>query len=152
MCSSDLMLFGVWVAPMAVGIGYLIGPLYTGIWFLGSLIGFVGLIYAGVSLGVFPNAAVASAFKDSLGIGLMVGTGAGILLKGILPRVREIYGPLPSGGHTPQDRMIGPRVAFSIPALLALVLTYAADMSLVSSVLIILSGAEIGRASCRERV
>lgn len=131
------MPFGVWVAPMAVGIGYLIGPLYTGIWFLGSLIGFVGLIYAGVSLGVFPNAAVASAFKDSLGIGLMVGTGAGILLKGILPRVWEIYGPLPSG-HTPQDRMIGPRLAFSIPALLAFVLTYAVDMSLVSSVLTIL--------------
>ena len=129
--------FGFWIAPMAAGIGYLIGPLYTGVWFLGSLIGFFGLIYAGVSLGLFADAAAASAFKDSLGIGLMVGTGAGILLKGILPRAREIYGPMLSG-RAARDRMIGLRFAPLIPVLLAFGLTYVAELSLAGSVLTIL--------------
>lgn len=129
--------FGVWVAPMAAGIGYLIGPLYTGVWFLGSLIGFFGLIYAGVSLGLFADAAAASAFKDSLGIGLMVGTGAGILVKGILPRAREIYGPMLSG-RAAQDRMIGLRFAPLLPVVLAFVLTYIAGLSILGSVLTIL--------------
>lgn len=45
----------------------------------------------------------ANAFKDSLGIGLMVGTGAGILFKGILPKAKQLYGPLISGKAVKQS-------------------------------------------------
>src|SRR5699024_10127680 len=27
--------FGLWFSPMSIGIGYIIGPLFTGFWFLG---------------------------------------------------------------------------------------------------------------------
>ena len=82
--------FGIWMAPMAIGIGYLIGPLYTIEWFLGAVTGYFGLVFLGVEIGAFPDVAAASAFKDCVGIGLMVGTGVGILAKGLLPRVKAI--------------------------------------------------------------
>ena len=82
--------FGIWLAPMAVGIGYLIGHVYTIEWFLGAVLGYFGVVFMGVELGAFSDVGSASAFKDCLGIGLMVGTGAGILLKGLLPKVKTI--------------------------------------------------------------
>ncbi len=75
--------FGMWLSPMAVGIGYIVGPLYTGVWFLGAVLGFYLLIPIGVSAGIFPDAAAADLFRSNLGIGLMVGTGVGIFLKGL---------------------------------------------------------------------
>jgi len=88
--------FGIWVAPMAVGMGYLIGPRYSIEWFVGAVIGFFGLVYLGVEMGVFPDIASASAFKDCLGIGLMVGTGVGILVKGLLPKLKAIRKSVPA--------------------------------------------------------
>lgn len=89
--------FGVWIAPMAVAIGYIIGPLFVGVWFLGAVLAYFFIIPVGVSQGWFTDVAQAVAFKNSLGIGLMVGTGIGILLKGIIPKAKEIYGPMISG-------------------------------------------------------
>jgi len=74
---------GFWVSPMASAIGYLIGPLYTGVWFLGSILGFVIIIPLGLHFGYFPSMAEATTFRGSLGIGLMVGTGFGVLIKGL---------------------------------------------------------------------
>lgn len=124
--------FGVWVAPMAAGIGYIIGPLYTGVWFLGALLAYFGIIPLGVASGFFDSVDTATAFKNSLGIGLMVGTGLGILVKGILPRAREIYGPLFRAKGGP---------FFLLPLSLALVvalLTFGASVPIVPSVLTIL--------------
>lgn len=128
--------FGFWIAPMAYGIGFLIGPLYTGIWFFGSVIGFFGLLIFGVQAGLFPDTATATAFKDSLGIGLMVGTGAGILVKGILPRAREIYGPLLSG-KAAQGGMIGSRWAPLLLVALAFLFTSIAGIGTWASLLTI---------------
>lgn len=71
---------GFWLSPMAVGIGYIIGTLYTGVWFLGALLSYVIIIPLGTALKLFPSVEAAIDFKNTLGIGLMVGTGLGILL------------------------------------------------------------------------
>ncbi len=86
--------FGIWYSPMALGIGYVIGPLATGVWFLGGIIGFFGFLLLGVNAGWFSDLAAAESFRVSIGIGMMVGTGIGILLRSILPKAKEIYGPL----------------------------------------------------------
>ncbi len=129
--------FGFWISPMAVAIGYIIGPLYTGVWFLGSLIGFFGLILIGVQTGMFADVGVATAFKDSLGIGLMVGTGLGILFKGILPKAKEIYGPMFSGKAT-KEGDISLKWAPIAFVLIAFVLTFVANMGVVASIVTIL--------------
>ncbi len=71
---------GIWVSPMAVGIGYIIGILYTGVWFLGAVLSYLIIIPLGPALGFFSSNQTAVNFKNTLGIGLMVGTGAGILI------------------------------------------------------------------------
>lgn len=73
----------MWLSPMALGIGFIVGPLYTGVWFLGCILGYFLLIPLGLSTGLFADAAAADLFRQNLGIGLMVGTGLGIILKGI---------------------------------------------------------------------
>ncbi len=91
---SRNIFFGIWISPMAAAIGYIIGTLYTGVWFAGAFFAYFILIPLGLEFGFFTTVARAAAFKNSLGIGLMIGTGLGILVKRILPRAREIYGPL----------------------------------------------------------
>lgn len=80
---------GVWFSPMLIGIGYILGPVMIGVWFIGALIGDFGILYFGNISGIF-DAAVAANVKSSLGIGLMVGSGIGVLIKGILPNMKEI--------------------------------------------------------------
>lgn len=81
---------GFWLSPMAVGIGYIVGPVFTGVWALGAVLGFGIIIPVGVSTGWFADIGAADAFRSSLGIGLMVGTGVGVLVKGILPRIKSL--------------------------------------------------------------
>ncbi len=88
--------FGVWLSPMAVGIGYIIGPLFTGTWFLGAALSYFLFIPIAVNRG-FLTLEAASAIRESFGIGMIVGSGAGVLLKGVLPKAREIFSPLFGG-------------------------------------------------------
>lgn len=71
---------GIWLSPMAVGIGYMIGTLYTGVWFLGAVLSYLIIIPFGTMVKLFPSVKAAIEFKNTLGIGLMVGTGIGILI------------------------------------------------------------------------
>jgi putative OPT family oligopeptide transporter len=80
---------GIWVSPMAAGIGYMIGTLYTGVWFLGGVLSYILIIPVGLSLGIFPSVEAATAFKNTAGIGLMVGTGIGILISYIISMVKK---------------------------------------------------------------
>lgn len=83
---------GIWVSPMAAGIGYMVGPLYTGVWFLGAVLSYLIIIPLGTSLSIFPSAEAASGFKNTAGIGLMVGTGIGILISYIITSIKSLTG------------------------------------------------------------
>lgn len=80
---------GIWLSPMAVGIGYIIGALYTGLWFLGAVLAYLLIVPFGTSLKIFSSAAEAVAFKNTAGIGLMVGTGVGILISFVISAIRK---------------------------------------------------------------
>jgi len=80
---------GIWLSPMAVGIGYIIGPLYTGVWFLGTLIAYLLIIPLGPILKIFPSTAEAVTFKNTVGIGLMVGTGIGVILAYVISVIQS---------------------------------------------------------------
>lgn len=82
--SRRRMEVGVMFSPMAVGIGYLIGPQATGVWFLGALLAYLLIIPLGPTLGLLASTEAAVAFKNTLGLGLMVGTGIGIIIRFII--------------------------------------------------------------------
>lgn len=127
---------GIWLSPMLASIGYIIGPVVIGVWFLGALIGDLGILIGGVEAGLW-DAAAAANIKASLGIGLMVGTGVGILIKGIIPKAKDIFGSMFSKNQL-GDCFISMRWAPLVMVLLAAVFTTIADMGIIASVITIL--------------
>lgn len=127
---------GIWLSPMLIAVGFIIGPLYIGVWFLGAILGDFGIVLGGTNAGLW-DAATASAIKSSLGIGLMVGTGVGIIVKGIIPKAKEIFGPMFS-----KDAMSGGfvnlRWAPIAMVLLAFIFTTVCGMGVVPSIITIL--------------
>lgn len=129
-------LAGVWWSPMLIGVGYVIGPVFVGVWFLGAVIGDFGILVGGTELGWW-DGATAGAIKASLGIGLMVGTGIGIIVKGILPKAKEIFGPMFSKEALGQG-FISLRWAPIAIVLLAALFTTVTGMGVIASIITIL--------------
>ncbi|QOX62637.1 peptide transporter [Anoxybacterium hadale] len=127
---------GIWLSPMLIAVGFIIGPLYIGIWFLGAIIGDFGIVLGGTSAGLW-DGAVAGAIKSSLGIGLMVGTGVGIIVKGIIPKAKEIFGPMFSKENM-SGGFINLRWAPIAMVLIAFLFTVICKMGVVASIITIL--------------
>lgn len=127
---------GIWLSPMLIAVGYIIGPLFIGVWFLGAIIGDFGIVLGGTAWGWW-DAGTAAAIKSSLGIGLMVGTGVGIIVKGIIPKAKEIFGPMFS-----KDAMSGSfvnlRWAPILMVVIAFLFTTICKMGVVASIVTIL--------------
>jgi len=129
-------LAGVWWSPMLIAVGYVVGPVFVGVWFLGAIIGDFGILVGGTEAGLW-DSATAAAIKSSLGIGLMVGTGIGIIVKGILPKAKEIFGPMFSKEALGQG-FISLRWAPIVMVLLAAVFATLTGMGVVASIITIL--------------
>ncbi|NLY70956.1 MAG: peptide transporter [Clostridiales bacterium] len=127
---------GMWLSPMLVAVGFIIGPVFIGVWFLGAIIGDFGILIGGQALGIL-DAATAANIKSSLGIGLMVGTGIGIIIKGILPKAKEIFGPMFSKSSLGEG-VIPLRWAPIAMVILAFLFTVLADMGVVASIVTII--------------
>lgn len=128
--------FGVWLSPMMLAVGYIIGPIFLIVWFIGALIGDFGVVLGGTALGWWDQATAAT-IKSSLGIGVMVGTGVAIIVKGILPRAKEIFGPMLSKKRR-NDGIVNLRWAPWLMLALAFLFTFLLDMGLLASVVTIL--------------
>lgn len=126
---------GAWLSPMLVAVGYIIGPVFIGVWFLGAIIGDLGIVIGGQVIGLW-DSTVAANIKSSLGIGLMVGTGVGIIVKGILPKAKEIFGPMFSKDNL-GGSVINLRWAPFAMVLIAFLFTFVADMGMVASIITI---------------
>ncbi|MDO4553406.1 MAG: OPT/YSL family transporter [Bacillota bacterium] len=127
---------GVWLSPMLISVGYIIGPIFIGVWFIGALIGDFGILIGGQEFGWW-DAATAANIKASLGIGLMVGTGVGIIVKGILPKAKEIFGPMFSKNSL-GDAIVPVRWAPIAMIVLAGLFTILADMPIIASIVTII--------------
>ncbi len=125
--------FGMWLSPMAVGIGYIVGPLYTGVWFLGAVVGFYLIIPFGIALGFFPDGGAADLFRQNLGIGLMVGTGAGIFIMGLYRYVRKSWENRSRSSFVPRLR-----APFWIASAIVIILAITTSLTLLHAILLIL--------------
>lgn len=129
-------MMGIWLSPMLASVGYIVGPVVVGVWFLGALIGDFGILIGGVELGLW-DSVVAANIKSSLGIGLMVGTGVGILIKGIIPKAKDIFGSMfMKNRRSPEDV----NMSWAPLAMIALAFLFATvtNMGPVASIITIL--------------
>ncbi len=74
----------IWVSPMALGIGAIIGPVLALMWFGGAILGYFIITPIGIGSGLFSSMADADAFRSNLGLGLMIGTGVGVAIKAVI--------------------------------------------------------------------
>lgn len=79
----------VWVSPMALGIGAIIGPVLALMWFGGAVLGYFILTPIGIATGFFESMAAADAFRSNLGLGLMIGTGIGVAVKAVISLLKR---------------------------------------------------------------
>ncbi len=121
----------VWVSPMALGIGAIIGPVLALMWFLGSVLGYFVLTPIGLASGFFSSMAEADSFRSSLGIGLMIGTGLGVAIKAIIMLIKR--GRSRNGNI---QRLLLPAAIFSAFAIIVLALF--TEITILEGILLII--------------
>lgn len=77
--------FALYNSPMLCSVGFLVGGAAVAFWFAGALIGNFGIIVGGSAAGLW-DVATAQGIVSSLGMGLMMGSGLGVVVKDILPK------------------------------------------------------------------
>ena len=76
--------FGIYNSPMLLSVGFLVGGAAVAFWLAGGLIANFGIIVGGSSAGLW-DVASAQGIVSSLGMGLMMGSGIGVVVRDILP-------------------------------------------------------------------
>ncbi|MCD8300694.1 MAG: OPT/YSL family transporter [Clostridiales bacterium] len=127
---------GMWWSPMMVAVGYLIGPATITVWFIGALIGDVGILMVGQMSGLW-DAATAAGIKSSMGLGWMVGVGIAITAKEIIPRAKSIFGGMFKKGQA-GDAIVSMRWAPFVILALAILFIFVLDLPIVAVIITLL--------------
>ncbi len=140
---STLTLFGgsaiipplyLWVSPMALGIGAIIGPALAIMWFLGSVLGYYVITPIGLSAGFFESMVEADLFRSNLGLGLMIGTGAGVAIVSIIKLFKNNSGKKIDIKQKKDKLLTGVIVAFFA----IILLTVFTEIKLAEAILLII--------------
>ncbi len=78
--------FGIYNSPMMLSVGFLVGGVAVAFWFAGALLGNFGIIVGGTAAGLW-DVTTAQGIVSSLGMGLMMGSGLGVVVRDILPQL-----------------------------------------------------------------
>lgn len=99
--------FGIYNSPMLLSVGFLVGGAAVAFWLAGGLIANFGIILGGSAAGLW-DVANAQGIVSSLGMGLMMGSGIGVVVRDILPAAfRSAH-----NGRRDDDRANAPARAF----------------------------------------
>ncbi len=77
--------FGLYNSPMLLSVGFLVGGSAMAFWFGGALVGNLGILVGAPALGLC-DVTTAQGVVSSLGMGLMMGSGLGVIVRDILPK------------------------------------------------------------------
>lgn len=78
--------FGIQASPMRLSVGFLVGGRSVAWWMVGAVLAAFGITVGGTAVGLW-DLSTAQGIVSSLGMGLMMGSGIGVVLKDIvLPR------------------------------------------------------------------
>ena len=131
--SAILPSLSIWVSPMALGIGAIIGPVLALMWFGGCILGYFLITPIGLASGLFDSMASADAFRSNLGIGLMIGTGLGVAIKAVISLIKK--------GKTRQEGKAIPRnviIAIAVLCILSvIVLALTTEITIREGVLLV---------------
>ena len=81
--------FGIYNSPMLLSVGFLVGGAAVAFWLAGGFIANLGIIVGGSAAGLW-GVTVAQGIVSSLGMGLMMGSGLGVVVHDILPKAANL--------------------------------------------------------------
>ena len=81
--------FGIYNSPMLLAVGFLVGTGAVIVWFGGALFANFGVIVGGSAAG-FWDITTGQGIVSSLGMGVMMGAGLGVIFKNILPKALKM--------------------------------------------------------------
>lgn len=77
--------FGVYDSPMMLSVGFLMGGAAAAFWLVGALVGQLGAVTLASAAGLWTLEA-GQGIASSLGMGLMMGSGAGVIVHDLVPK------------------------------------------------------------------
>ena len=102
LCSLPIpgVAFGLYNSPMLLSVGFLVGGTAMAFWFGGAVFANFGIIVGGSAAGLW-DTATAQGIVSSLGMGLMMGAGIGVVVHDIIPKlVHHLRGNRADDGAT----------------------------------------------------
>lgn len=78
--------FGLYNSPMMLSVGFLVGGAAMAFWFGSAVLANFGIIVGGSAAGLW-DTATAQGIVSSLGMGLMMGAGVGVVVHDIIPKL-----------------------------------------------------------------
>jgi len=131
----------MWISPMAAGIGAIIGPTLALLWLGGAIFGYLILTPLGIATKLFNDMGVADLFRQNLGIGLMVGTGLGIIVKSGYQKIKDLTSKEKGKSSNSVIATLSPKVrwiAASIIVAVLILLTVGTEITFLQAVVTII--------------
>lgn len=126
----------IWISPMALAIGAMIGRLSAFLWLGGAVLGYLLIVPIGLSTGLFQDMAAANLFRENLGIGLMLGTGIGVFVKAAVDAVKKGKAGDQKSSRPVQKK--GVVVCLVVGLLSVLMMAVFTDMSIPTAIIAVL--------------
>ncbi|MBM6774333.1 OPT/YSL family transporter [Olsenella profusa] len=98
--------FAIYNSPQMLSVGFLVGGFAVAVWFVGALVGNFGIIVGGSAAGLW-DVATAQGIVSSLGMGLMMGSGVGVVVKDILPHAARVLRGRQAKGNSERGQAAG---------------------------------------------
>lgn len=144
--------FGIYNSPMLLAVGFLVGTGAVVVWFVGALVANFGIIVGGSAAGLW-DVASGQGIVSSLGMGVMMGAGLGVICKNILPKalrmLRDTRGsvtlgavaadgavPAPKNARRSRMRLSAGVAAFAVAAV-ALVICFGLQLGPVPALVVV---------------
>lgn len=129
----------IWMSPMALAIGAMIGKVSALLWLGGAVLGYLLIVPIGLSFNLFSDMAAANLFRENLGIGIMLGTGVGVFVKAAIDAVRKRRAEKSEGKATSNGiASKGLAACIAVGVLSVLLLSFATDMGILVSIVAVL--------------
>ena len=128
--------FGLYNSPMMLSVGFLVGGAAVAFWFGGALLANFGIIAGGTALGLW-DTVTAQGIVSSLGMGLMMGSGLGVVARDILPKLAGVLRGTESRAFTTNLRSTDLGGLALLAAIAALLACFGLHLSPVATMLVV---------------
>lgn len=130
--------FGIYNSPMMLAVGFLVGTGAVVAWFCGAVFANFGLTFGASQMGLW-DVATGQGIVSSLGMGVMMGCGIGVIIKNVLPKLPSLAKRMMGSGIS--QSVSGKMTAGILAGLLAavaLVICFTLSLGPIPSIIVVL--------------